>query len=211
MGFFVVITAAIFIFGVYKLSESLKNKRSLALLIALKKHEVDFSNALADFQSLAQGNWYISDRKYRLWKAKYAHLAEMPYPDFNRIKTHDLFKKLVMDFSGFWNEGRKLFIDGYNESFVKQESPVIKNILNKKEIQNNNDQVTAIASDEDNTLLVAGAGTGKTTTILGKLAYLIERIKVKPEDILLLSFTGRAVDELADRIKKNFLRRTLKL
>ncbi len=210
MGFFAVIAVVILIFAIYKLSEAMKNKRSLVLLLSLKKYEPDFKKALADFQSLAQGNWYISDRQYRLWKAKYEYLAGMLSPVSNKIRTHDPFKKLVMDFAGYWHEGRKLFIDGFNENFVKQESPVIKRILSEKEIQNNNDQITAIASDEDNTLLVAGAGTGKTTTILGKLAYLIERVGVKPEDILLLSFTGRAVEELAGRISKKFPDKNIK-
>ena len=62
----------------------------------------------------------------------------------------------------------------------------------------------AAVSEEDNTLVVAGAGTGKTTTILGKLAYLIDRLRVLPEDILLLSFTGKAVEELESRVKKHF-------
>src|SRR3989338_2958310 len=209
MGF-VIIAVIILIFATYKLSEALKNKRSLALLLSLKKYEPDFKNALIDFQSLPQGNWYISDRQYRLWKDKYEYLAGMLNPVFYKIKNKNPFKKLVMDFAGFWYEGRKLFIDGFNEKFVKQESSVIKRILSEKEIQNNNDQVTAIASDEDNTLLVAGAGTGKTTTILGKLAYLIERVGVKPEDILLLSFTGRAVEELTDRISKKFSDKNIK-
>lgn len=207
---FVIIAVIILIFVTFKLSEALKNKRSLALLLSLKQYEPDFKNALADFQSLAQGNWYISDRQYQLWKAKYEYLVEMINPVFYKIKTKNPFKKLVMDFTGFWHEGRKLFIDDFNENFVKKESPLIKRILSEKEIQNNDDQIKAIASDEDNTLLVAGAGTGKTTTILGKLAYLIERAGVKPEDILLLSFTGRAVEELADRISKKFPDKNIK-
>lgn len=210
MGFFVVIVVIILIFVMFMLSEASKNKHSLTLLLSLKKYEPDFKNALADFQSLAHGNWYISDRQYRLWKAKYEYLAKIFNPVFYKIKTEDPFKKLVIDFAGFWHEGRKLFIDSFNENFVQQESPVIKRILSKKEIQNNNDQVTAIASDEDNTLLVAGAGTGKTTTILGKLAYLIERVGVKTEDVLLLSFTGRAVEELTDRISKKFPDKNIK-
>lgn len=193
--------AVILIFVAYKLSETKANERSLNLL---KKYESDFKNAAADFQDLIHGSWYISDRQYRLWKDKYGYLNRMIDPVFGKIKTRDPFKKLVMDFSGFWHEGRKFFIDDFNEKFVEKESPIIRRILNEKEIQNNDDQVTAIASDEDNTLLVAGAGTGKTTAILGKLAYLMERAEVKPEDILLLSFTGRAVEELSDRIGKKF-------
>jgi DNA helicase-4 len=204
MLFFSILVIAILIFGAYKFSEFLKNRRSLNLLLGLKKHEPEFKNALGEFNGLSRQNWYISDRQYRLWKTKYQYLAEMFSPVVYKVKTRDQFKKLVTDFADFYYKGRKLFIDRFNENFVKRESLPIRQILTAKQIQNNRDQVTAIASDEDNTLLVAGAGTGKTTTILGKLAYLAERVKVKPEDILLLSFTGRAVEELGDRISKKF-------
>lgn len=180
------------------------NRHSLNLLLSLKKYEPAFKNALTEFKNLEKQNWYISDRQYRLWKTKYQNLADSFNPVFYKVKTNNQFKKLVTEFADLFLKGRELVIDKHNENFVRQESSIIRRILNAKEIQNNNDQVTAIASDEDNTLLVAGAGTGKTTTILGKLAYLIERLKVEPEAILLLSFTGRAVQELADRISKKF-------
>ena len=190
-------------FIAYKSQEASRDKHSLDQLLSLKKDESSFKDAILDFQNLLQGSWYISDRQYQLWKTKYKHLAGMLNPAFGKVKTQDPFKQLILDFTGYWHEGRKI-VDGFNEQFVKQESPVIKHILSEKEIQSNSDQITAIASDEDNTLLVAGAGTGKTTTILGKLAYLVERVGVKPEEILLLSFTGRVVDELNERIGKKF-------
>src|SRR3989344_5040397 len=205
-----IIIGVIVIFAVYKISIYLNNKRSLDLLLSLKQYEPFFNNALSDFSALIKSNWYVSDRQYRLWKEKYKHLAEMLDPVFYTIKTEDPLKKIVTAFGNYWNKGRELVINDLNEKFVIQESPNIRRMLNEKEIQNNDQQIVAIASDEDNTLLVAGAGTGKTTTILGKLAYLTERVGIKPEEILLLSFTGRAVDELTDRIKKKFPGKNIK-
>ncbi|MFA5990850.1 MAG: UvrD-helicase domain-containing protein [Candidatus Doudnabacteria bacterium] len=204
MGFILFFIIVGLIYGIYQISEAKRNKHSLDLLLSLKKYEPDFRNALNEFNAFGIQAWYISDHQYRIWKIKYQFLAEKFNPDLYKFKTNDQFKKLVTDFADFYFKGRELFIDKFNENFVQQESPTIRQILNEKQIQNNNDQVTAIASDEDNTLLVAGAGTGKTTTILGKLAYLMERMKVKPEDVLLLSFTGRAVEELTERISKKF-------
>jgi DNA helicase-4 len=188
----------------------LKNKRSLDLLLSLKQYETYFNDALTDFFALTQSNWYISDRQFRLWKEKYKHLAEMLKPVFYVVKTQDPFKKTITTFGDYWNKGRELVINNLNERFVLAESPNIKRMLNERDIKNNDQQIIAIASDEDNTLLVAGAGTGKTTTILGKLAYLIERVGIKPEEILLLSFTGRAVDELTDRITSTFPSKNIK-
>lgn len=208
IGFIIIVV--IVLIATYKIREVLENKHLLVLLLSLKKYENDFKNATDDFKNMVSGDWYISDKQYRDWKIKYEYLAKTLNPLFVKIKTEDPFKNLVLDFADYLYEGRASFIDSFNEKFVKQETPHIKRILSEKDIQNNNDQITAIASDEDNTLLVAGAGTGKTTTILGKVAYLIGRVGVNPQDILLLSFTGRAVQELNDRIDNKFPNKNIK-
>lgn len=179
-----------------------KNERLLRLLILLKPYEKDFSSAINDFKALEK--WYISDSQYQQWKIKYNYLFGLINPNSLDAKTDDQFKDLVLKFFNCYQNGRFLYIDKFNNKFIDKEVPIIKSILDSRNILNNKDQLTAIASDEDNTLLVAGAGTGKTTTILGKLAYLLERLKINPEEILLLSFTGRAVDELSSRINQKF-------
>ena len=98
-----VIIVAIVLIATYKIREVLNNKHLLVLLLSLKKYESDFKNATADFQNLVNGNWYISDRQYREWKAKYKYLAEILNPFFSKIKTKEPFKKLVVDFDGFWH------------------------------------------------------------------------------------------------------------
>ena len=57
------------------------------------------------------------------------------------------------------------------------------------------DQKEAIFTDEINTLVLAGAGSGKTLTICAKINYLINELHVKTSDILCLSFTN---DSLLD-------------
>ena len=62
-------------------------------------------------------------------------------------------------------------------------------------------QLTAIATDVRNRLIIAGAGTGKTTTIVGLAKYLFSSSKASPEDVLFLSFTNNSVDDLKKRIE----------
>lgn len=52
-----------------------------------------------------------------------------------------------------------------------------------------------------NTLLIAGAGSGKTTTILKRIEYLIESNIFKIDEILVISFTNKSVDDLKKRCK----------
>ena len=63
-----------------------------------------------------------------------------------------------------------------------------------------NEQKMAVIGDEDRALVVAGAGTGKTTTIAAKVKYLVDIKKVPPEKILVMSYTRKAVEELQRRI-----------
>lgn len=64
-------------------------------------------------------------------------------------------------------------------------------------------QRLAVLSDEDNNLIIAGAGSGKTLTIAAKVKYLVEKKGVNPEEILLLSYTNKTSEEMTQRIKRN--------
>lgn len=66
-------------------------------------------------------------------------------------------------------------------------------------------QRRAILSEEDNCLVISGAGSGKTSTIEGKVRYLIDIKGVDPQKILLISYTRKAVAELTERIGINGL------
>ena len=64
------------------------------------------------------------------------------------------------------------------------------------------EQRRAVVTDEDATLVLAGAGSGKTSVIVAKAAYLIERGIRKPDETLLMAFGKDAAAEMADRIEK---------
>lgn len=61
-------------------------------------------------------------------------------------------------------------------------------------------QMMCIVKDAHNHLVIAGAGTGKTTTVVGKIKYLLKSGKCLPEDILVLSFTNASASEMNERI-----------
>ena len=67
-------------------------------------------------------------------------------------------------------------------------------------------QRRSIVSEEDNCLVVSSAGSGKTSSIVGKVKYLTEIKGVAPERILLISYTNKAAAELTERMATNGLR-----
>lgn len=64
----------------------------------------------------------------------------------------------------------------------------------------NERQLAAVTYGGGPLLIVAGAGTGKTTVITKRIAWLLEQEKAKPEEILALTFTEKAAAEMAGRL-----------
>lgn len=62
-------------------------------------------------------------------------------------------------------------------------------------------QRRACIIDNDNTLLLAGAGTGKTSVMVGRAGYLINSQQAVQDEILLLAYGRKAADEMDERIK----------
>lgn len=63
------------------------------------------------------------------------------------------------------------------------------------------EQRKACVIDEDNNLILAGAGTGKTSTVIGRVAFLVASGQAKPEEILLLAYGNKAALELRERLE----------
>ena len=64
-------------------------------------------------------------------------------------------------------------------------------------------QKKVVLDDSDRLLVIAGAGSGKTLTIVAKIKYLIEKKNINEKEILCLSFTNETVDNLKEKVKYN--------
>ncbi|MDC6406284.1 MULTISPECIES: UvrD-helicase domain-containing protein [Maribacter] len=113
---------------------------------------------------------------------------------YKKEETVKKFNDIFQDFDNY--------VANYNRNYIlsqKEKLDVYFDDIEGKKLDDQ--QRTAIITDEYSNLIIAGAGSGKTLTILGKVKYLIEHKNVKPENILLLSFTKKTVDELNERLK----------
>ncbi len=70
-------------------------------------------------------------------------------------------------------------------------------------MQLNPEQLKAAKALKGYNLVIASAGTGKTSTIVGRILYLLDN-GIKPEEILLLTFTNKASNEMIARVAKYF-------
>ena len=106
---------------------------------------------------------------------------ENKYIDYNEIKN---LMKSRFDFR------TKIRLNKHNKNFIKDKCLDDYIALDKKFDIN---QKEAIFINEINTLVLSGAGCGKTLTIVGKIKYLVEELNILPSDILCISFTKTSV------------------
>lgn len=78
----------------------------------------------------------------------------------------------------------------------------LNNIFNEfnSNIKLDDEQKRVVLNDSKNSLIVAGAGSGKTTVISAKVKYLIDIKKIEPSKILVISFTRESVNDLKRQI-----------
>lgn len=79
-----------------------------------------------------------------------------------------------------------------------------KNIFNVNGYYLDNEQIKAVTCNSKYLLINAGAGSGKTMTILGKINYLIKIKHINPQNILCISFTQEATTSLKNKLLKYF-------
>jgi DNA helicase II / ATP-dependent DNA helicase PcrA len=75
----------------------------------------------------------------------------------------------------------------------------------------NEKQINAIKTTEGPLLVVAGPGTGKTFTLIKRAMYLIETKGIKPENIMLVTFTEKAAKEIITRLSNELLEKNINL
>lgn len=152
--------------------------------------------------SLINFDSYFAFSQEQLYTQRFKELRKLIVPNFLDL---GLGKEYEMDIKKFIThyDGISLLRKNYNDEFVTREASAFRYLFDSlEEYPLSDDQIEAVVRDEDNNLIIAGAGTGKTTTISAKTAYILEKGLAKPEELLIISFTKNAVKEMYDRCQK---------
>jgi len=153
-----------------------------------------FLQAEKDFTSLYNRQQYFSKRELKSWKEQWRNLVPIAEQCKAKGVTEIDFQDSLDLVVSIHNDGERL-LGERNKSYVEEE--ILKSELFEK-IDGNTlteEQKRAIVVDEANNLVVAGAGTGKSTTLLGKAFYIVSKGLAAPENILLIAFNKSVAKE----------------
>ena len=170
-----------------------------------------------EFEALMSADKFIARSDYKYLLEKYKNIYTF-FSSAQKAKTLSYYCKQnklqeteITKFLCFYEDiieiekGSTIFSE-HNEAFIHShlasEKAYLDKILYKVDpnIYLDDEQRKVILSDEDYTLIIAGAGAGKTTTVAAKVRYLVEKKHIDPKQILVISFTNKAVGELKERI-----------
>jgi len=138
-------------------------------------------------------NRYISKEKEQVIINKYVPIAKNIE---DLLENSNNANHLLLQYE---NEFKEFIINFKNikEIIKKSNEKVIK-----KKYNLNPDQTKCVLTDEDNLQIIAGAGTGKTYTLVAKVKHLINDLEISPEDILTLSFSKLSVKDLQKKMRE---------
>lgn len=141
-------------------------------------------------------NDYITYIKRDEIKEKYRKLYDKLRS--KRLPNEGIIREFVETYFSFDSLVKK-----WNQEFVYRELNRNMDIFNDIDGKSlDKQQRIAVVVDETNNLVLAGAGSGKTLTIAAKVKYLVDRKNIRPEEILLISFTRKASEEMYQRVSK---------
>lgn len=125
----------------------------------------------------------------------------------------------------FLDEDRYISYNDYKNFCVKNDLEINEDLLNERNsdfverklveykeyfdhiftdvgenIKLDDEQRRIILRDDDYSLINAGAGSGKSTTMAAKVKYLVDKLGIKPEEIIMLTFTKKSSEDLDEKV-----------
>lgn len=145
--------------------------------------------------------WLTSEFKREYGASKPTGISELMYEP--EVKAHiETQPQVVRDAAALWRRDFKSFANEINEAYLRkalQEHKAFFDQVEKSPLTE--EQAKAVVCFDNRVLLVASAGSGKTSTMVAKAGYALKKEFFAADKILLLAFNKDAATELGERIK----------
>ena len=175
--------------------------KKMGLKNKLREKTSEIEQAYKELELVWDRDRYLEHRTISKWLNDWAYLEPLLAEIVgHRVSSSDMHDKITRLVSVF--DKTEENVNQRNEEFIQKEMSKFKELFNSVEkYPLTQSQTRSIITDEYSNLVIAGAGTGKTSTIVGKTAYILEKGLAKPNNLLLLSFARDAKQEMSNRVK----------
>lgn len=203
--------------GTFKKLDGFSNKdatilvETINLLIATENRRIQFRQCAIELQewsvkfthkveaSIRQRGWIPQSLQLELVNEKPRFNLDFLHPDLADLiqSSSDSIKSAIK----LWQSDIQNDLRHRNQqqlNFIKNDLKHFFNTVEKSPLTD--EQIHAVVCMDNNNLVVASAGSGKTSTMVAKCAYAIRMEYFKPEQILMLAFNNEAASELRSRI-----------
>ena len=168
---------------------------------AIEELKADASKVIEGYRSLVHPAHYFAYSELEDFIESFDKIKEkvdLVFPKYAQFVTDENSKQLSTILQHIESEREE-----HNKQFVRSELEANKmyfdHVLGTYPLDPQ--QRDSIVKLEDNCLVIASAGSGKTSTIVGKAKYLVEKQHINPAKILLLTYTKKAANELSERMQ----------
>ena len=204
--------AAVVIIAVVAIRVLLKNKSKALLckIATIPSYKCQYDEAQPTIECFVSIEWDINnsfgkrfiafseEKRFASYYVDIFQAAQGLLKKFEtfHVKPPETIEKLVSDYGRI-----HFFVQKHNKQIIEDLLVRYKDFFDHcLKYPLDEQQRRSIVTEEDNCLVVSSAGSGKTSSIVGKVKYLIEEKHIEPEKILLISYTNKAAAELTERM-----------
>ena len=164
-------------------------------------YQEQIEGATKAVQDLIAEEHFIATSEWKRFTEKYKTL----YDAIVILRREKEQRIDLVGYEAFWDAYSKTFVPTFRQEHNERAKGVWKERCSEYfdtlfAYPLDEQQRDSIVTLEDNTLVVSAAGSGKTSTIIGRTHFLVDQLKTDPNRILLISYTRKAAGELRDRL-----------
>lgn len=187
---------------IFSLEDNLRKYRELVVSNTRRVIEQGENAIAKQVEEIANsGTYLIYDERQQCLQAIELHEEKLNYCDRSEALDEEYIAKRKEELT----KSRQTILN-YNNEFVQERKRDYTHLWNKGFLSLDDEQQTAVVTDDKHNLVVAAAGSGKTEVLITRIAYLIRRKpdSVDPRRILAIAYQRKAMEEIEKRLHDRY-------
>ncbi len=171
-------------------------------LVLLQGEEAALAQVEGKLRTFVEDDAYIPERIRRSLETELNGIAREGLPRMEKVLRRTRAAEAAKHFEEVSRRGAELYqtLQNHNAMWVRGAIGAHRHLL-QEELHLDEAQQLATVRDDERNLVIAGAGSGKTRTLIARIRFLLE-CGVPPAAIVAVTFTNKATEEMEDRLQQ---------